>query len=216
MSSSDSEEENSVESCVIKIVMLGTSGCGKTSIVQQYTKGTFTTKTGTTIGAAFAIQKLFIQDQIVSLRIWDTSGQERFRSLVPLYYRKVQAAIFVFDITDKNSLNGLSFWYDQLKQELKTLPLLVVAANKIDLKENNQNYEELINTGKKYSKKIGAKFYITSAKTAEGIKEIFEYISNTIVEMDKLKEDSEEFTKGGSREIYDIIDDNNQKNGNCC
>ncbi|KAJ3425255.1 ras family-domain-containing protein [Anaeramoeba flamelloides] len=168
MSTSDSEEENSLSSYVIKIVMLGTSGCGKTSIVTQYTKGTFTTKTGTTIGAAFAIQKLNIQDQIISLRIWDTSGQERFRSLVPLYYRKVRAAIFVFDLTDDNSLNELSFWHGQLKQELKTLPLLVVAANKNDLKDENENYEELIKSGKQYSKKIGAKFYITSAKTAEG------------------------------------------------
>ena len=119
------------------------------------------------------------------MHIWDTSGQERFRAITQLYYKDASAAILVYDITSKESLNDLEYWIKQLYENNDTENLIVACAgNKIDLEDRKVSYNE----GKNFCKenKIPI-FYETSAKTNIGIKELFQNLAQKVYEQQKKK-----------------------------
>merc|ERR1719253_956179 len=97
-----------------KVVILGDTGVGKTSMVNQYVKGQFPGNTTATIGAAFSKMDVVIDNWQVVLQIWDTAGQERFRSMAPMYYRGAHAAILVYDVSQPETLDKLGGWVEEL------------------------------------------------------------------------------------------------------
>eukprot|EP01130_Rhizamoeba_saxonica_P018509 TRINITY_DN928_c2_g3_i4.p1 TRINITY_DN928_c2_g3~~TRINITY_DN928_c2_g3_i4.p1 ORF type:complete len:123 (-),score=24.69 TRINITY_DN928_c2_g3_i4:360-728(-) len=101
-----------------KIVLLGDSGVGKTSIALRYTQEGVPKSTNPTIGASYLLKNLRIEDQKVKLQIWDTAGQDRFRSLAPMYYRFAKAALIVYDITCKKSFDKVREWVNELKMNV--------------------------------------------------------------------------------------------------
>lgn len=86
-----------------KLVVLGTQGVGKTSLVVRYVKNTFDPESASTIGASFLAKKVVVDDCLVRLQIWDTAGQERYRSISKLYYRSANCGILCYDITSEES-----------------------------------------------------------------------------------------------------------------
>ncbi|XP_026190465.1 ras-related protein RABF1 [Cyclospora cayetanensis] len=118
-----------------KIVLLGDSGVGKSSLALRFCRGRFPLYHEVTIGAAFLQQTVRLdQGNQLKLHIWDTGGQERFRAMAPLYYRDAAGAVVVYDITAPSSLEAVKFWTKELRQHLDYCSI-TVAANKYDLLE---------------------------------------------------------------------------------
>ncbi|KAJ3452716.1 ras-related protein rab-5c [Anaeramoeba flamelloides] len=181
-SSEESSDNESEGLKVIKIILLGQSGCGKTSIVLRWIDNSFTENTATTIGASFYLKNVLIGEKMIPIRLWDTSGQERFKSLAPLYYREAAGVILVLDTQDLLSLERLQYWMEEIKKNCNTLPVICLALNKHDLFSNQQQQEIIYEKAEKFAKKINAKFIKTSAKTGLGIDELFENIAKSIVQ----------------------------------
>ncbi|ORX48521.1 ras-like GTP-binding protein RYL2 [Hesseltinella vesiculosa] len=116
-----------------KVVVLGSQGVGKTSLVVRYINKTFAPNSTSTIGASFMTKKLTVDNCKVRLQIWDTAGQERFRAMSQLYYRGSQAALLVYDITSKESFQELHSWVEELKRNMNEELIMVVIGNKSDL-----------------------------------------------------------------------------------
>ena len=107
----DREQEISSK---FKLVSLGESGVGKSSLVLQFVKGQFHEIPMPTIGAAFLTKTVCLEEETVTFEIWDTAGQERFNSILPMYYRGAHAAIVVYDITMRDTFERAKGWVDEL------------------------------------------------------------------------------------------------------
>jgi len=168
-----------------KIVILGHTGVGKTSMVNKYVRGTFTGTTTATIGAAFQKKDVDLNGYRISLQIWDTAGQERFRSMAPMYYRGAHAAILVFDVTQQESLDKIAGWVEELHDNAGEDIILVVAANKCDLLSQSSIS---MKDATEYAKNIGATMFETSAATGKGIEALFAHVSASILKHEQGKE----------------------------
>ncbi|KAH0785536.1 small GTP-binding protein [Histomonas meleagridis] len=159
----------------IKLVLLGQSTVGKTSIVNVVHGGEFIPDQTATIGACFHIKKMKVNDVALKLHIWDTAGQERFRSLAPMYYRDAQFALLVYAIDNPDSFNAIDTWYRGLCDDCPEMPHVVLIANKNDLVDNRQVTTE---QGKELAAKLNSKFYEVSAKEdPESINRMIEEIA---------------------------------------
>ena len=175
----------------IKIVLLGESGVGKTSIISQFIDQTFQEDLQSSTGGTFS-SKTFTYDngKILKLEIWDTAGQERYRALTKMFYKDANAAILVYDITRKRSFEELqNYWFEQIKESAPQNIMLVVDANKCDLIQ-----EEEVDEGaaRDYSKGIGAIFCTTSAKSSVGINDLFIQIARKYTGFDDIQIKNEE------------------------
>jgi len=164
-----------------KVVLLGESSVGKSSLVMRFVKGSFSEFQESTIGAAFLTQTLVLNEHKVKFEIWDTAGQERYHSLAPMYYRGTHAAVVVYDITSENSFERAKAWVTELMRQAPPCVIVALAGNKVDLEDSREvSYED----GEKYADKNGLIFYETSAKIPLNINEIFvklaEKLTNSI------------------------------------
>uniref|UniRef100_A0A3Q3IUE6 RAB5C, member RAS oncogene family n=1 Tax=Monopterus albus TaxID=43700 RepID=A0A3Q3IUE6_MONAL len=119
--------------CQFKLVLLGESAVGKSSLVLRFVKGQFHEYQESTIGAAFLTQTVCLDDTTVKFEIWDTAGQERYHSLAPMYYRGAQAAIVVYDITNADTFTRAKNWVKELQRQASPNIVIALAGNKADL-----------------------------------------------------------------------------------
>lgn len=166
-----------------KIVLLGDTGVGKTSIALRFTQDTFQTRTNPTIGASFLMKNMSIDDKKIKLQIWDTAGQERFRSLAPMYYRGASAALLVYDVTSAGTFNKVKDWVNELRLNVPEDIIMVVVGNKVDREKNRQLSFEM---GQEYARSVGATFVETSAKTKQGIEEVFTDVAQRLIQNQSL------------------------------
>lgn len=154
-----------------KLVLLGESAVGKSSLVLRFVKGQFHEFQESTIGAAFLTQTLCLDDTTVKFEIWDTAGQERYHSLAPMYYRGAQAAIVVYDITNQDTFTRAKNWVKELQRQARPDIVIALAGNKSDLAGTKRmvEYEE----AGAYAEENGLLFLETSAKNANNVNEIF-------------------------------------------
>ena len=172
-----------------KLVLLGESAVGKSSLVLRFVKGQFHEFQESTIGAAFLTQTLVVDDVTVKFEIWDTAGQERYHSLAPMYYRGAQAAIVVYDITNQDTFTRAKNWVKELQRQARPDIVIALAGNKSDLGNKRAvEYEE----AQAYAEENGLLFMETSAKNANNVNEIFLAIAN------KLPRDADQGGAGGA------------------
>jgi small GTP-binding protein len=153
-----------------KLVLLGESAVGKSSLVLRFVKGQFHEFQESTIGAAFLTQTLVLDDTTVKFEIWDTAGQERYHSLAPMYYRGAQAAIVVYDITNADTFTRAQNWVKELQRQARPDIVIALSGNKSDLAQRRMvEYEE----ANAYAEENGLLFMETSAKNANNVNEIF-------------------------------------------
>ena len=159
-----------------KIILLGNSGVGKTSIYFYYTKNIFQDKYAATVGVDFATKFKNILGKNVRLNIWDTAGEEKYRSTIANYFKGSHACFLVFDLTNVNSFKDLEIWYKLFIESSASnnKENIVVLGNKCDIDEKEVKNELIINFIE--DKKL--KYFETSAKTKKGIKEGISYIAN--------------------------------------
>jgi len=160
-----------------KLVLLGESAVGKSSLVLRFVKGQFLDYQESTIGAAFLTQTVCLNDTTVKFEIWDTAGQERYHSLAPMYYRGAQAAIVVYDITSYDSFDRAKKWVKELQRQGNPNIVIALAGNKVDLAPKRKvDIEE----AQSYSDENGILFMETSAKTAANVNELFVAIAKKL------------------------------------
>jgi len=156
---------------LLKFVIIGDSGVGKSNILLRYINNTFSDEFKTTVGVEFGAKNLEVNGRIYRIQIWDTAGQENFRSIARAYYKNSVCACVVYDITNRNSFNSIQSWIDDcVKQSPKSI-LFILIGNKNDLNESREvQYEE----GVEFAKKRNMIFLETSAKTGNNISTIFD------------------------------------------
>ena len=162
---------------VLKVVLLGESGVGKTCIINRFTSGIYDPEVCSSISAQFISKTIEFKDfrQSIKFDIWDTAGQERFKSLAKIFYKDAKVICLCYDITSKKSFVDLKeYWYEQqTKLNADGDPIFAVVANKNDLYETQQVKDE---DGKAFAKEINGIFQATSAKSDFGINKLFENI----------------------------------------
>ena len=159
---------------VCKLVLLGESTVGKKSIISRFVDDSFSEDNITTTGASYASKNVVFKDyknKVIKFEIWDTAGQEKYRSLTQIFYKDAAMAILVFDTTRQNTFNEIkNYWISQIKEYAPEDILLGLAGHKCDLIEDTKTNEEEI---REFAKKIGAFFRFTSAKENIGIVDLF-------------------------------------------
>lgn len=165
----------------MKVVLIGASTVGKTSLVNVATDGTFQDTQAPTIGSCFVVKKIKIVKKVIRLHLWDTAGQERFRSLAPMYFRDANVALIVYAVNDQKSFEDASGWYDCMESECQTIPYLYLIGNKIDL-ENERNVSH--DDGLSLAEKMGAQFFEVSAKEGTNVDELFQNIAEACIKID--------------------------------
>ncbi len=167
---------------LFKVVVLGEGAVGKTAIVTRFSHGFFRTDYKTTIGSQFAVKNIEIdahdrERRTVKLQIWDVAGQSRFQILRPMYYRGSSGGVLVFDVTRRRTFIVLEEWLDELEKAVgKKIPLVLVA-NKTDLPDRVVEPQE----GREFADSHEMPYLESSAKTGEGILDIFEMLGGTLV-----------------------------------
>ena len=179
------KEEEKTKTLEVKIVLLGNINVGKTSIASRYCKNSFNEHHINTIGGAYQQQKVVLGNgAMVKLHIWDTSGQERFRAMTNLYYRDAQVAILTYDITSESSFVGIEFWIEELKYKVENENMILcLVGNKCDVSDNERKVSNI--KGKNFAEENKMIFYETSAKTGDGIKDLFVTIATKVYEQMK-------------------------------
>ena len=155
----------------IKVVLVGDTQVGKTCIISRLVNDVFKGNNPATIGAAFQTFSLTTDSGTVTLQIWDTAGQEKYRSLTPMYYRSAEIAILCYDVTNARSFESMEQWTNELVEKAPPNMQLIIAGNKIDLAEERVISEA---SARAFADKNGAAYYAeVSAKAGEGVKELF-------------------------------------------
>ena len=165
----------------VKVVLLGESGVGKTSIISQFTTNKFNPRCATSVSAQFISKTIEFPNYGKSIKfdIWDTVGQEKYRSLAKIFYKDAKVIIFVYDIVTDYSFSALKdFWYKETINNADNDPIFAIVANKIDL---YQDQKVSNNDGKAFADEINAIFQTTSALSNAGINTLFENIGKKII-----------------------------------
>jgi len=164
---------------LLKVIILGDSGVGKTSLMNQYVHKRFSNQYKATIGADFLTKEVMIDDKLVTLQIWDTAGQERFQSLGVAFYRGADSCVLVYDITDAKSFDNLESWMDEFlvhaaPRNQETFPF-VVLGNKADMAKRRQ---VATSKAKQWCQtKNNIPYFETSAKEALNVEQAFHTIA---------------------------------------
>ncbi len=170
MDDEEDDIENDVE--ILKIVLVGETGVGKTSIFSQFIDNVFHEDFQASTGSTYHTKSIKFDDgKELKLDIWDTAGQEKYRALTQMFYKDANAAILIYDITNQDSFEELKkYWVKQIKESSSSDIIIVIDANKSDLIEEEQVNEE---DARKFADEINAIFCCTSAKNKVGIDDLF-------------------------------------------
>ena len=213
----DNDNEESV-----KVVLIGESGVGKTSIISQFTKGIFNPDLMSTNGATFSTKKKEFKEsnKILSFEIWDTAGQEKYRSLAKMFFKDAAVALIVYDVTSKKSFEEIkAYWMDLVKENGPKKVIMYIVGNKIDLSE-----KEVVNEdeARAFAENENVNFWLTSAKNSTGIDELFNEIGNQYLSPDFNNNEEIKQRKMRKNEVTKVNKENalqnnkNSKKKGCC
>ncbi len=171
----------------IKVVLLGESGVGKSCIILRFSNDIYSQVSLSTILCSHTSKPISFNNKkdIINFNIWDTAGQEKFRSISKIHYKDAEVIILVFDITREKSFESIKeYWYPQVKENAPENAILALVASKCDLKDE---CSVDIDDARSYAEEINAMFKETSSKASFGINELFEEIGKKILSYDDFK-----------------------------
>ena len=196
--------EKKQKELLYKILLLGDSSVGKTCFLMRYADNTFQEIHMSTIGLDYKLKNVQLDDgKIVKIQIWDTAGQDRFRSITKNYYKGAHGIILIYDVTSRKTFENIQNWVTQIKEEVSEKVNIILVGNKIDDENNRKVSSE---EGKKMADQWGLDFFETSAKSGINIDTTFnDLVKKTVETYSK--------TEGKGDKL------NNKKSGNkkkCC
>lgn len=198
-----------------KVVIVGDTSVGKTSIIDRFAKDQFQDSTISTFGcmATSKILKRTSDGRNIQVFLWDTAGQEKYRSLSPVYFRGSDFAIVTYDVTNEASLDAVTFWINQFRSVVGESGEIVIAANK---SETIESQEERDKVKQKLERKFQYKTFLVSAKANFGLQEMFQYIADKYVKKGETEEE-EEIESCVRIPVKDTVKQKeNDEKGSCC
>ena len=172
-----------VDKCpMLKVILIGDSAVGKSSIVCQLIERKFDESREATIGAAYVSKTFDTQNGPVELHIWDTAGQERFRSIIPLYSRGCSAALVVFSVDSRDSFEHVTEWISVLKETSSKNCKVFIVCNKIDLGES-----PLVAEAKKLANEYKVPFFVSTAKEYSSVEKMFQDIAEDMAQFETIE-----------------------------
>lgn len=175
------EKDNKLIPLVVKVILIGNSNVGKTSIIKRYVNSEFEEQYQATIGVDFTVKSLIIENYDIKLQIWDTAGMEKYKKITSSYYRGAKAAFVVFDLTDEDSFYAIKNWMEDFCSLCNEKPedrLIAILGNKADLVEQRKiKREDLL----KYVELNKFGYFETSAKENKFIDDAFNFIANEYI-----------------------------------
>ena len=204
----ESENENKNE---IKMIVIGDSGVGKTNLINTSIGIDFLENNNSTVSGSFISKQFIINDKKYNVNIWDTAGQEQYRSITKLFFKGSEIVILVYDITKPETFGSLDTWYSMCQDIIGNEVVYGVVGNKIDLYLHEQVLEE---DAQKFAEAINAKFKIVSAK--ERPKEFVDFLKQLVIDYKSL--DNIERRDSIILNKIEYIDNNNNKKSQkaCC
>ncbi|KAG8951465.1 Ras- protein Rab-18A [Tulasnella sp. 424] len=174
-------ESSSTSPLNIKLLLIGNSSVGKSSLLLRFADETFLTEdeSSATIGVDFRVSKMEVGGRRVKLSIWDTAGQERFRTITSSYYRGAQGIILVYDVSNRESFEALPKWFTELETYVSPSVVKILVGNKVD-KEFSRAVSE--DEGRKFAERMDTLFVEASAKSNIGVQDAFKEVVNKIID----------------------------------
>jgi small GTP-binding protein len=163
---------------LFKILIIGEVSVGKTCLLLRYADDSFTQNHLTTLGIDFKTKIITINNSLIKLQIWDTAGQEKFRTITKSYYKDANGIILTYDISNSDSLKNIQNWMKLIEQNAEDGVCKILVGNKCDLENRAIKTEE----GEKIAQDFGMKFFETSAKSDINVDEAFNYLVTIILE----------------------------------
>ena len=205
----NSEQEAQI---VLKLLLLGDSSVGKTSILLKYISNKFDESSISTVGVDYMDKIIDYNKFKIKLQIWDTSGEEKFRTITKNFYRNADGLLVVFDLTKKESYDHIRSWINEAKENNDKLKTILIG-NKLDLKDERIVTNEV---AKQFAEKNNLKYIETSAKDGTNINESFQAIIDLLFDGKSSEEILHEFTKQDSS--LSVVDDSMEvkKKKACC
>ena len=168
---------------LLKYIIIGDAAVGKSNLLLRYAHGQFKEEYQLTIGVEFGAKNIKIDNKSFRIQIWDTAGQENFRSITRAYYKNSCCALVVYDISNRESFDHISNWIEDCKNQSPKTIFMCLVGNKCDLNEKRQ---VSIEEGREFAEKNGMIFFETSAKTGQNVEEDFKQSATLIAK--KIKE----------------------------
>ena len=204
---------------ILKLVLIGDSGVGKTNILSRYNNNEFSLATQPTVGVEFGNKIIKKENKSIKLQLWDTAGQERYKAITNAFYKGSKGAFVVYDITRKSSFLNIDNWIGELKTNGSDDILIILVGNKTDLEDKR---EVSTDDGEKKAKQYGIAFCETSALQGKNIEHAFNIlIDEIILEIDNTKEKEMKNNKNNKKKkskgiMLNTNNDKNHKKKKCC
>ena len=205
-----------VADMLVKIILVGDSGVGKTNILSRFARNLFNPNSKATIGVEFATKTLEINGKVVKAQIWDTAGQERYRAITNNYYKGTKGALMLYDITSSISFESTPRWLKELRDNTDVdLPIMLIG-NKCDLEDQRS---VSTNEAVQFAEKEGFSFMETSAADGKNVDEAFTALIKNVVEFNSRATSSGGDATGLQKGISIGGDDDDsvkEKKKGCC
>ena len=195
---------------LFKLILIGDSSVGKSNILSKYLKNEFDENSKATVGVEFGTKNILINGKKIKIQIWDTAGEERYRSITSAYYKGAKGAFIVYDITRKTTFDNIDKWISDLRLNGDKNICIIILGNKSDLIEQRQIQEK---DGKKKAEMFKTAFLETSALNGDNIAKAFDELIEHIYQNNKSffeNDNKKEIDKGVN------LNDNNKEKSKCC
>ncbi len=198
---------------LFKILLIGNSGVGKSSLLLRFADDTFTGNFMPTIGVDFKIRTLDVKGKTIKLQIWDTAGQERFKTITSSYYKGAHGIIVVYDVTDKESFKNIDSWMNEIEKHASDNVSKIMCGNKSDLEDSRQVSTD---EGKELADTYNIRFIESSAKDNSNVEEAFTLMTKEIKSRVVHTEAKGPIQTQGKRLTQKSKSMGKKKKGGCC